>query len=740
MTRGSHSLRSVSVFLPQSSTALLSKPQFLHRTVSSALPSKPQRSKRTSIKKKKQVQEASAELPTQQRPLAHIFDYTHSKEAPGKELDQLQVLVNELLETNSPVAKRAILARYPDQAPLLSWIYDPQKQFHVRPSNIVKYVQLRARQQDEAAEILRGINPQEGLPSIANTAVSSFLQHPDLSENQIASAKARASKLGQGFDTLASLLSALSTRTITGHSALDAILMFMTRFCSDPTPSFSSSKSKPASTTTAQQLTKELLATPRSKLMLKILDKNLKTGCSAGLIRGVYPNLIPEFNVALAHNLLHMEDAQSFFAAPVDKPKRVKRKKNDEEEDVKVEGCEKDVVAWFGSRKLDGVRCLIRIDRATGATEALSRTGREFESLSEVQEAVRTLVGKDEGVRNEFFRRAFMWQLENGKASRHKYGAENLPKAMFLDGEICVFSDQGSVSSSGQDSASDDLGDELGRENFIKAVSLARRGMGSSEDGEVETKYGTGAAEVGLEQGGGAAQSGLSENERMVYCIFDCLDDQEFMERKSTRTFSDRLHGLVDALPSKSMDVRSSGTDVVHARQWVRVLNQTKLKSFEHLEKLVGLGLEHGWEGVMLRKDVAYEGKRSRNLLKIKQFQDAEFKVEEVMVGRMRLPFQGEFQERDNVLTNVVVLHRGNRVGVGSGFSIEDRIRFGQDPGLIIGKTITVQYFEESKTSSNNSATGGNCQESGATGTEDAVWSLRFPTVKAIYESGPRQL
>lgn len=130
----------------------------------------------------------------------------------------------------------------------------------------------------------------------------------------------------------------------------------------------------------------------------------------------------------------------------------------------------------------------------------------------------------------------------------------------------------------------------------------------------------------------------------------------------------------------------------------------------------------------------------SRNLLKIKQFQDAEFKVEEAMVGRMRLPLQGEFQERDNVLTNVVVLHRGNRVGVGSGFSIEDRIRFGQDPSLIIGKTITVQYFEESRTSSNNSATGGNSQESGATGTEDAVWSLRFPTVKAIYESGPRQL
>lgn len=133
----------------------------------------------------------------------------------------------------------------------------------------------------------------------------------------------------------------------------------------------------------------------------------------------------------------------------------------------------------------------------------------------------------------------------------------------------------------------------------------------------------------------------------------------------------------------------------------------------------------------------------SRNLLKIKQFQDAEFKVEDVTVGRMRLPFQGEFQERDQVLTNVMILHRGNRVGVGSGFSAEDRIRFGQDPSLIIGKTITVQYFEESKTSSNTSASKSNDQDSDVTGSnanDDTVWSLRFPTVKAIYGSGPRQL
>lgn len=172
----------------------------------------------------------------------------------------------------------------------------------------------------------------------------------------------------------------------------------------------------------------------------------------------------------------------------------------------------------------------------------------------------------------------------------------------------------------------------------------------------------------------------------------------------------------------------------------------------------------------------------SRNLLKFKEFQEAEFVVEEATLGTMRLPLNGQFEER-YCLTSVIVSHRGNRVGVGSGFSAEERIRFGKDPSLIIGKTITVKYFEESKTYSSSgtgsSGSGGSDNEAflgndkvyrspsrirsvssssidqraadddngnDGEGHEDkgdggdAVWSLRFPIVKAIYDEGPREL
>lgn len=145
----------------------------------------------------------------------------------------------------------------------------------------------------------------------------------------------------------------------------------------------------------------------------------------------------------------------------------------------------------------------------------------------------------------------------------------------------------------------------------------------------------------------------------------------------------------------------------------------------------------------------------------------------------MRLPLNGQFEERYG-LTSVTVVHRGNKVGVGSGFTAEERIRFGKDPSLIVGKTITVKYFEESKTyssSSGNVSSGGggsNDEASSGNGNDrvyrspsrvrstsssieqsieddkdveedkgdsgDAVWSLRFPIVKAIYGDGPREL
>ena len=80
------------------------------------------------------------------------------------------------------------------------------------------------------------------------------------------------------------------------------------------------------------------------------------------------------------------------------------------------------------------------------------------------------------------------------------------------------------------------------------------------------------------------------------------------------------------------------------------------------------------------------------------------------------MPVEGK-EKTINALSQVTIKHKDNIVGVGSGFSLDQRKEFGKDHSKIIGKTITVQYFEETEN-----------QEGGI--------SLRFPTVKHVYENG----
>ena len=65
------------------------------------------------------------------------------------------------------------------------------------------------------------------------------------------------------------------------------------------------------------------------------------------------------------------------------------------------------------------------------------------------------------------------------------------------------------------------------------------------------------------------------------------------------------------------------------------------------------------------------------------------------------------------MLAQVWIEHKGHRVKVGSGWTQEQRLQYMD--GSIVGKLITVQYFEETKN-------------------DKGGISLRFPTVKHVYE------
>ena len=191
--------------------------------------------------------------------------------------------------------------------------------------------------------------------------------------------------------------------------------------------------------------------------------------------------------------------------------------------------------------------------------------------------------------------------------------------------------------------------------------------------------------------------------ENPAFMIFDMLTKSEFEDEKSERKLYPRLIILKSWLRSRFIN-----------ESILRFTHQTLITDQDHFEYWNTVENKDSWEGLMLRKDVGYEGKRTKNLVKVKSFHDAEYEVIKSAFGPMAVVRDGK-EAQEMMLAQVYIEHKGHVVAVGSGFSQEQRIKYWKDED-IVGKTITVQYFEETKN-------------------DKGGISLRFPTVKHIYEN-----
>jgi DNA ligase-1 len=363
------------------------------------------------------------------------------------------------------------------------------------------------------------------------------------------------------------LLDKLNTREVTGHDAIKLVNRFATNY-------------------------------PRtdSELIYNIIDKDLKIRTGAKVINKAFPNLIPEFNVALAQNY---EPKLASFGENVNE-------------------------TWYASRKLDGVRCLAIVDE-NGNCRLYSRMGKEFTTLDKIKYAIEAT-----GIINTVF-----------------------------DGEICLL-------------------DKDGNEDFQSVMKEIRR-----KDHQIENPS---------------------------FMIFDMLSGEEFNNKKGSHPLNLRLWRLRTFIESVDKIYHIYGLE---NKDTLRYLDQSPITDKRHFDKWGQMASDGNWEGFMLRKDVGYEGKRSKNLLKVKTFFDAEYKVVDCDFAPMSVVRDGK-EEQETMLAQVYIEHKGYKVKVGSGFSQEQRIKYMTED--IIGKTITVQYFEE-------------------TANDKGGISLRFPTVKHIYNN-----
>ena len=355
------------------------------------------------------------------------------------------------------------------------------------------------------------------------------------------------------YDNIWDLLDALDNREYTGHDAIAMVNGFITNHMQF------------------------------KNLILSIIDRNLEIRASDSVINKVIPNLIPTFDVALATK-------------------------------YEAKFCNFEKETWLASRKLDGVRCIIR--KEEDSVIAFSRQGNQFETLQKVLDDVAK------------------W-----------------PGNFVLDGEICLM-------------------DKDGNEDFQGIMKQIKR-----KDHTIANPK---------------------------YVIFDYLTLEEFDTKEGTTKLSERI--------AKLNDYEYCST--------ISVLDQVIVQDEDNLAYNISEAEKSGYEGIMIRKDVGYEGKRSKNLLKCKKFFDAEYEVLDVEFDTHRIIRDGK-EVKERMLAQVWIEHKGYRVAVGSGWNQAQRLWYAGNylNESIVGKTITVQYFEETKN-----------QEGGI--------SLRFPTVKHVYENG----
>ena len=188
------------------------------------------------------------------------------------------------------------------------------------------------------------------------------------------------------------------------------------------------------------------------------------------------------------------------------------------------------------------------------------------------------------------------------------------------------------------------------------------------------------------------------ENPRFM--IFDMIHKSEFDAGKGSTPLTERLRML-----------RAWQGGRFTCAKTLQYVDQVQINDNDHFETWNKISAEKGWEGFMLRKNVGYEGKRSKNLVKVKKFHDAEYEVIDYDTDTAEVVRNGR-SETIEMLSQVWIEHKGHKVKVGSGWTQDQRLQYMD--GSIVGKIITVQYFEE-------------------TTNDKGGISLRFPTVKVVH-------
>ena len=171
------------------------------------------------------------------------------------------------------------------------------------------------------------------------------------------------------------------------------------------------------------------------------------------------------------------------------------------------------------------------------------------------------------------------------------------------------------------------------------------------------------------------------DNKQGIFNMFDMVPMKEWVTNRTTETLevrTNRINEMIKPLALKHITVVPTS----------KVYLKSNPDDLKEIVELFHKFLSVGWEGLMLKNwDAVYEFKRTKNLLKMKLMDTIDLVVTDVYEGT------GKYA---GMLGGVYVDYKGYQVGVGSGWSDEQRQYYWQDKNKIVGKTIEIAYQAES--------------------------------------------
>lgn len=205
-------------------------------------------------------------------------------------------------------------------------------------------------------------------------------------------------------------------------------------------------------------------------------------------------------------------------------------------------------------------------------------------------------------------------------------------------------------------------------ENFMFNGELIRKNYDNLSDND------------NFQIGTGIINSDDSDRSCIKFVIYECIPNEEFENGESKLKYKARREQVLNPLTTAISRLNTDNIEVVP------IIYEGTDKSV--IKPLLNKADEDGWEGLMLNKDTKWKNKRNNGLIKIKSFKHADVRCIDVIEG------DGKYK---GTLGLIKCDYKGYELGVGSGFTDEQRNYYWNHPNEIIGKIVQIKFKMKQK-------------------------------------------